>query len=171
MAGESVAHKGACEPSRCETNEQCGADEYCSREAGVCDESAGVCSGRPTYCDLILAPLLPVCGCDGNTYDSSCHAGAAGVNVARLGPCEPLYCGGFVGAECAPDKVCVYTLGGCGFADDPGTCVAPPVDCPAVFDPVCGCDGTAYNSECHAIRAGTSVARDAVCGIIASPNL
>ncbi len=68
----------------CKLNEDCAATELCQRPEGSCGEpgrctarSAGSCP-KPT----------PVCGCDGNTYNSSCEAQLAGANVASAGECR-----------------------------------------------------------------------------------
>jgi hypothetical protein len=63
----------------------CAADEYCAylQECGVVDGSA-ICVPRPTSCE---ASDQPVCGCDGNSYESLCEAAAAGSGIARRGGC------------------------------------------------------------------------------------
>lgn len=45
----------------------------------------GTCRKRPDLCPEIY---LPVCGCNGETYSNSCHAAAAGFDVAHPGKCR-----------------------------------------------------------------------------------
>jgi hypothetical protein len=63
-------------------------------------------------------------------------------------------------SQCAPDEFCEKAIGACGV---PGTCIARPLDCPQVCDPVCGCDRIVHDNSCRASRAGTSVANAGVC--------
>jgi len=65
---------------------------YCSDAPGFsCVEAYGFTnSGRTTGCSNVVdCPdvLQPVCGMDGNTYDNTCQAERAGVNVAYEGAC------------------------------------------------------------------------------------
>jgi hypothetical protein len=62
-------------------------------------------------------------------------------------------------ADCSEGEVC--NGAGCG---TPGFCVPRPVFCPALVDPVCGCDGARYGSSCEALRAGVRVALAGLCG-------
>jgi len=70
----------------CMSHSECGDTTkfYCCKEScsntdqGVCTEMPGECSN----------PLDKVCGCDGITYDNSCCAAKAGVNVECSGPCS-----------------------------------------------------------------------------------
>ena len=44
-----------------------------------------------------------------------------------------------------------------------GTCVPLPASCTADGQPVCGCDGTTYPSDCDRLRAGVVRARVGAC--------
>jgi hypothetical protein len=84
------------------TGAACPKGEYCQgslegrcpgpTETGVCQSPLGACGigghcqPRPQICILISAP---VCGCDGQSYSSSCHAASVGVSVAKEGRCRP----------------------------------------------------------------------------------
>ncbi len=57
-------------------------------------------------------------------------------------------------------------LGGkaqCGRANVPGVCALRPQACIALFDPVCGCDGTTYGNACAAHAAGIGVDHGGPC--------
>jgi hypothetical protein len=73
-------------------------------------------------------------------------------------------CGTRGAPSCGEDEFCNFPSdASCGAADQPGTCQAVPEACPAVIDPVCGCDGTTYQNECQAHQSGVSVASWGAC--------
>jgi hypothetical protein len=139
------------------------AESACGRADGP-----GTCAPTPELCFDIFAP---VCGCDGQTYDNSCFANAAGVSVETEGPCasgpgEPsgAACGSRGLPACPEDEFCAFPAESeCGRADRPGTCATKPDACIQIFDPVCGCDGQTYGNACSAASAGVSVESDGAC--------
>lgn len=104
----------------CDTNADCGADEYCQRPLGVCS-GRGVCAPKDTVC---LPIVMEVCGCDGETYGNECAARSMGMNVAADGPCgceRPSEGCCFVTSDCERDQRCVGAV--CAEGGE-GTCVA-----------------------------------------------
>lgn len=152
----------------CFTNEECGDGFYCLfgiKGGDPCgaDGLPGVCVERPIAC---LTIHDPVCGCDGRTYSNACYAAGAGVNVAYPGECEDKNeCSARVG--CPDDQYCDFgPPQTCGRGGETGVCMARPDACLDIWDPVCGCDGRTYSSECHAALAGVDVDHAGECCII-----
>jgi hypothetical protein len=137
------------------SGETCSAGSFCNPLQGDCaDILGGHCTTLPlsTSC---ASRFDPVCGCDSITYDNACLAAAAGVGVAATGPCAGALACGAGGPSCATGDFCKRPDGTCG--DVAGTCTPIPTSCPAVVDPVCGCNGTTYSSACVADAAGVTV--------------
>ncbi|MFY9824217.1 MAG: Kazal-type serine protease inhibitor domain-containing protein [Thermoanaerobaculia bacterium] len=141
--------------SACTTSDDCGVKALCGRPTGACTQ-AGTCVSRPTAC---TNTFIPVCGCNGQTYDNECQAGLAGVSVAALGPCEALAC--VNNRSCPSGFSCRSAAGACGGV---GVCAPMPADCSAfMYQSICGCDGNTYNNVCLTHQAGTSVDFQGAC--------
>ncbi|MBN1945311.1 MAG: hypothetical protein JW797_06510 [Bradymonadales bacterium] len=163
---------GASGLGPCPEGMYCNWDESIENNACSAADIPGVCEPLPTACPRVLAP---VCGCDGQTYTNSCYAAMNGaVDVLHDGQCldgrqEGESCGGFAAFPCAEGLVCDYS--GLDFSDQPscgadyqGVCVQPQIAmCPAVWAPVCGCDGRTYGNDCNRRAAYVALAHLGAC--------
>jgi hypothetical protein len=164
-AGVAIQHEGPCpEGGACGgiDGAACKQGQFCKPPVGECAANApGDCAVIPAACSRFDEP---VCGCDGTTYGNPCLADAASVGIDHPGACGPdLHaCGGAEGVTCATGEFCNRPEGACA-ADAQGLCKNTPGNCPAILDPVCGCDGMSYSSPCVADGAGVTVANDGLC--------
>jgi hypothetical protein len=73
-------------------------------------------------------------------------------------------CGGIAGLPCPKEQFCEYAAGACSsIADATGICTTPTQVCPAVYQPVCDCNGKTYGNDCERRGAGVSKVADGEC--------
>jgi hypothetical protein len=85
LAGAAKDYDGACGESVCALGGEvaCGIGLYCAGPLGSC-EGEGICEPTSLVC-LESGPA--VCGCDGVTYTSACHAHQQDAPMGAIGAC------------------------------------------------------------------------------------
>ncbi len=127
-----IEQKGSCKPGM-----YC--DAYTSNKVGICT-GLGVCMllGKPKVC---AAGGAAVCGCDGKTYASACHAKQVGINV-------------MANTACAGGGVCKKGW-------------FKPMSGGACVEATCNNMGKAYSQDLTAVIKGSvACAADADCTIV-----
>lgn len=84
-------------------------------------------------------------------------------------PAVELICGGIAGIACPDGQFCKLPTGRC-CCDFMGLCKQVPEGCPAVWNPVCGCDGLTYGNDCEADMRGVSIDHYGPCAVDCNPR-
>jgi hypothetical protein len=90
-------------------------------------------------------------------------AGGSGAGGTGAGGASGATCGGLRGMSCATNQFCDLPAGSCNVADMTGICVTKNLACATIYQPVCGCNGTTYPSDCDRISAGATKKSDGAC--------
>lgn len=67
------------------------------------------------------------------------------------------------GWSCDQGLTCELPIGACSPLAAAGVCVVVPTACPEDVEPMCGCDGHTYASECAALVAGVPILHGGAC--------
>jgi hypothetical protein len=132
---------------------------FCQTKPGeCCCDFEGTCVAFPTFCPSTADDRLPVCGCDGKTYDDPCHAEQAGVSIDFANACDASFvCGA---TTCDIKHACTQTCSGIG-EPPPPTCTAPPPGCIGV--PTCACVPTGPFLKCSDVPGGGIFVEETGC--------
>jgi PKD repeat protein len=169
--------------SDCPRGEVCQANGLCVTMSSCSDCGAGIANlcdrdecqaiGEGCFFVDLTWPQTGAClSCSGarcEDYDGdmiTCQENPCGFlcewnNDARQ--CESMAPSCYSNADCAAvgsALMCEFPTGRCR---GPGQCVEQQDDCPAVYAPVCGCNGETYSNDCMRKKSGVSKRHDGSC--------
>ncbi|XP_074597901.1 agrin-like isoform X2 [Brevipalpus obovatus] len=142
-----VIHEGTCSnspiSSQCQ-NLNCTSHQLCNINPD--GQASCIC---PSQCPPVMKP---VCGSDGETYDSLCDIKRKSclrtldITIKHGGPCQPDGDAKCSSITCDPGEICYIDIGN---GDPRCRCV---ITCTEEYDPVCGADGISYVNLCQLRR-------------------
>jgi len=131
--------------------------------AGISVAKEGECAAQGDGCDYEGKHYKAGESFPSSDGCNSCSCGPDGNVACTLRLCTNA-CGGLLGLRCQANQYCSYKVEDiCGAADATGVCLDKPEVCTAIWDPVCGCDGKTYGSECQAASAGIGISKKGEC--------
>lgn len=136
----------------------------CLRTRLVANQGELVGLLRPTACALLESAKLA-----DDFPGVRCTPPGTGEECEECEPCEPTggsgpaACGGAAGLTCGEGLACDRRDALCTNPQASGACVAVPSSCVDDGQPVCGCDGQTYASDCARLQAGVVMARTGAC--------
>lgn len=134
-------------------------EDTCLAQGGIFNPVNVACADVQACClsfagDEFCVDLNPFCCVVSGGIPQGPGSNCADVN--NQGGCGQA-CGGIAGIPCEDaDQFCMLPVGGC-CCDFMGVCTTPSQACPAVWAPVCGCDGVTYGNACEAAAASMSI--------------
>ena len=103
---------------------------------------------------------------DAGGQDSGSSSPDTGSTSDDAGSNAPDNCGGIAGLECPRGLICDRSEQRQCVADMMGVCVTPrDGPCPAIYRPVCGCDGNTYGNDCLRRSAYVAFHHDGACRV------
>jgi hypothetical protein len=123
-------------------------------------EAAALTRVVPSVCEVAerfgIGTLVAAAVCDGDDPDDPPPP------PPPPPPAGVLFCGGPAAVACPDGYACDRRDALCTLGDGAGQCVSVAETC-APGNPVCGCDGQTYASDCERVRAGAVRRHDGAC--------